>query len=141
MHNRLEAFQTLSKVSFVFNKTMSHPILLSTLFILFLTDLQLNNQALAEDRFIPPGFFDDLNSLSLDEIPHYDELPVHVRREVPRPKLSVHYYDDDPNKRYALVNHYRAYEGLPIGRELWVYQIVPDGIVIKYVDRYFFVEK
>ena len=102
-----------SKPAFVYC-SLAHQIQMSTkltirLLMLCLFSLCAHNLALAEDRFIPPGFFDELDSLNLNELPHYDELPVSVRREIPRPKLSVHYYNTDPEKRYALINHYRAY--------------------------------
>lgn len=93
------------------------------------------------EHFVPPDFFADLSTLDFDKIPVYDELPATIRLKIPRPKLSVHYYSDEPGERYALINHFRAYEGLPIGQDLWVYQIIKKGVVIKYIDQYFLVPK
>lgn len=89
----------------------------------------------------PPGFFDDLAHLDIATLPTYDELSSQIRSELPRPKISLHYYAQDSDDRFAIINDFRAYEGLPIGRELWIYQIVEQGVVLKYEAGYFIVPK
>lgn len=73
------------------------------------------------------------------ELPGYDELPLDIRREHDRPHLELHYYDPDPDKRFAMINGFRGSEGLPIGRELWIHEIRPDGVVVRVQDRFFFI--
>lgn len=89
----------------------------------------------------PPGFFDDLKHLDIKALPTYDELSINIRSELPRPKISLHYYAKESDDRFAIVNDFKAYEGLPIGRELWIYQIVKEGVVLKYEEGYFIVPK
>jgi len=74
-----------------------------------------------------------------EHLPLYDDLPVALRQTYPRPQLNIHYYNEAPEKRYVLINGFRAHEGLPIGQELWVYQILPDGVILQVQDRYFLV--
>lgn len=76
-----------------------------------------------------------------EQLPTYDELPSELRRQVPRPKMSVHRYAEDPKERYALINGFHGREGLPIGRELWIYEIRPKGVVLRIQDRFFFLER
>jgi hypothetical protein len=71
------------------------------------------------------------------DLPSYDELPLAIRREINRPALSVLFYADIPEDRYALINGFHGHEGLPIGRELWIHEIRKDGVILRIQDRYF----
>lgn len=88
-------------------------------------------------RSVPP---DRTISVPGGELPTYDELPEGLRREHDRPDLEIHSYDPDPAKRFVMINGFRGREGMPIGRELWVHEIRPDGVVMRVQDRFFFIE-
>ncbi len=75
-----------------------------------------------------------------DQLPSYDELPLEIRRELNRPQLSIHYYHQDPEQRYAMINGFRGREGLPIGQELWIQEIRPDGVVMRVQDQFFLIK-
>lgn len=94
----------------------------------------------ANFSFTPPPLPQGVNIPSYDQLQSYDDLPVDIRREVIRPQISVHFYSDDPDKRYALINGFRGREGLPIGRELWIHEILPDGVVLRIQNQFFLIK-
>ena len=101
---------------------------------------QSQNQA-DQPRYIPPPPAAEPAQPPADaELMHYDDLPLSIRREFNRPVLSVHVYNTDPDKRYAMVNGFRGREGLPVGQELWIHEIRPDGVLMKIQDQFFLLE-
>lgn len=91
-----------------------------------------------QPRFIPPPPARELVVPPVDELSSYDELPLSIRQQVPRPEIQLHSYHKDADKRYALINGFRGREGLPIGQELWVHQITPEGVILRIQDEFIF---
>ncbi len=94
----------------------------------------------ADFSFIAPPLPQGVSIPAYDQLQSYDELSVDIRREVIRPQLSIHFYSDDPEKRYALINGFRGREGLPVGRELWIHEILPDGVVMRIQNQFFLIK-
>lgn len=107
----------------------------------------LNHHALANEK--ESGHAAQLEESASNQTPQavteetfltYDELPVSIRREHPRPRVSIHYYTEEASERYVYINGFSAREGLPIGRELWVHEIRPEGVVLKVQNYYILVK-
>lgn len=108
---------------------------------LLLCTISLAQNETEQPRFIPPPPQQAQPEPPDDQhLMRYDDLPLAIRKEFDRPKLSIHFYDDDPEKRYALINGFRGREGLPIGQELWIYRIRPDGVMMRIQDQFFLLE-
>lgn len=70
--------------------------------------------------------------------PLLDDLPAEFRREVPALELSVHVYSDTPSQRFIFVNNRRYGEGQDTQEGARVERIQPNGIVLSYQGREFF---
>jgi len=75
------------------------------------------------------------------QVPDWSELSLEFRSEVTLPRLDVHVYSEDPQRRFILVDldKYREGETLESGLEL--IEIQPDGIILSHEGRRFRVEK
>lgn len=69
---------------------------------------------------------------ALAGVPSIYELTLAARRSLPALKLNMHVYNDDPTRRFAIIDGARATEGQPLGNDLNVEAIRPDGIVLSY---------
>lgn len=91
-----------------------------------------------QPRFIPPPPARELVVPPIDQLSSYDELSLSIRQQVPRPDIQLHSYHKDPGQRYVLVNGFRGREGLPVGQELWIHEITPDGVIFRIQDEFIF---
>lgn len=69
-----------------------------------------------------------------DVVPLRD-MPSDYRAAFPELRLDVHVYDDDPTRRWALVNGKKAVEGSTLAEGPTVSAITPDGIVFDFRGR------
>lgn len=60
------------------------------------------------------------------------ELPPAVRADFPGLRIEVHVYDDDPAKRWILVNGQRYREGEVLSEGPQLVEIRPDGVVVEH---------
>ncbi len=65
-------------------------------------------------------------------IPLLDELPSHVKTEVPDLSFAGHVYGDDARKRLIIINNRIVREGDMVSNELFLEQIRPDGVVLRH---------
>jgi general secretion pathway protein B len=65
-------------------------------------------------------------------------LPRDVRRRLPEFVMSAHIYDDEPAKRFVLINGLKTREGDESREEITVEQILPDGAVLSFEGNRFF---
>lgn len=72
-----------------------------------------------------------------DTVPAYSDLKPALREEMPDLDLTMIRYHADPEQRFVILNGIRANEGLPAGRDLWIHEIRPTAVVMKYIDQYF----
>jgi general secretion pathway protein B len=65
-------------------------------------------------------------------IPEWDELSLDFRSRLSMPRMDVHVYDPDPQRRFVLIDLQKFREGdrLPNGAVLE--KILPDGIELSY---------
>jgi len=63
------------------------------------------------------------------------DLPLSQRKNLPHPRLDVHVYDSDPERRFVMIElrKYREGEALPDGSVLE--RIFADGIVLVFRDQ------
>lgn len=127
-------------------KPAAHPVgwCLSVLILIvgcLLASISTAQSGDSDQRFIPPPMPQDIVVPADDELQSYDQLPLEIRRELNRPQLSILSYSDIPDERYAMVNGFRGYEGLPVGRELWIHTIRPDGVVMRVQDQFFLLKR
>lgn len=65
-------------------------------------------------------------------------LPRDVRKRLPEFVLSAHIYDEDPSKRFVLINGLKIQEGEESREEIGVEQILPEGVVLNFDGHRFF---
>jgi general secretion pathway protein B len=69
------------------------------------------------------------------------ELPQEIRNRLDLPRLDVHVYSEEPQKRFILVNLKKYREGETLASGLVLEEILPDGMVMSYQGERFRVEK
>jgi general secretion pathway protein B len=69
-------------------------------------------------------------------LPLVYELPYAVRKDMPKLTLSMHVYNDDPARRFAIINDERRAEGADIGGVRLI-AIRRDGIELEYAGQRF----
>ncbi len=74
---------------------------------------------------------------SNQELDDWEELSLEFRSGLEMPRLDVHVYDADPQRRFVLINlrKYRAGDRLESGAV--VEEILPDGIQVSYQGKRF----
>ena len=65
-------------------------------------------------------------------IPLLDELPPNVKADVPGLSFAGHVYADDTRKRLIIINSRIVREGDMVSNGLFLEQISPDGVVLRY---------
>ena len=68
-------------------------------------------------------------------MPPLRDMPSDYRGAFPELRVDVHVYDDNPARRWALVNGKKAVEGTTLAEGPTVAEIVPDGIVFDFRGR------
>jgi hypothetical protein len=67
----------------------------------------------------------------------YYELPVTVRQDLEDFRVTIRIYNEDPEKRFAVINQQRFFEGDEVGQGLRLQEIRRDGVVFEF-DQYRF---
>jgi len=67
----------------------------------------------------------------------YYELPVTVRQDLEDFRVTIRIYNEDPEKRFAVINQQRFFEGDDVGQGLRLQEIRRDGVVFEF-DQYRF---
>ena len=65
-------------------------------------------------------------------------LPKDVRKRLPSFVMSAHIYDEDPPKRFVLINGLKTREGEESREEITVVRILPDGALLSFDGHKFF---
>ena len=73
-------------------------------------------------------------------IPLFDELPPHMKAGVPELSFSGHVYADESKKRLIIINSRIVREGDMISDGLFLKEISPDGVVLRYKTAVFRVQ-
>ncbi len=69
------------------------------------------------------------------------DLPQEFRNTIDLPRLDVHVYSDDPQKRFIVVNLEKYREGETLASGLKLEEILPDGMLMSYRGERFRVDK
>jgi len=75
------------------------------------------------------------------QLQNWYELPQEIRNRLDLPRLDVHVYSEEPQRRYILVNLEKYREGEILVSGLVLEEILPDGMVMSYQGERFRVEK
>ena len=75
------------------------------------------------------------------QLPSWYELPQDFRNRLDLPRLDVHVYSEEPQKRFILVNLEKYREGERLASGLVLEEILPDGMVMSYQGKRFRVDK
>lgn len=73
-----------------------------------------------------------------EQIPARDALPEALRAELPAITLETHRWHAEPTQRFVILHGRRIEEGGVAGRDLWLREIRPDGVVFQFRDAFFF---
>jgi general secretion pathway protein B len=68
-------------------------------------------------------------------------LPPEVRARVPAFMMTVHVYDEQPPKRFVLINGLKVRQSERSREGIRVEEILPDGAVLSYDGHRFFQER
>lgn len=69
------------------------------------------------------------------DVPLLRDMPADYRGAFPELRVDVHVYDDDPARRWVLVNGHKAVEGTTLTEGPTVSRITPEGIVFDFRGR------
>jgi general secretion pathway protein B len=69
------------------------------------------------------------------------ELPFNIRKDLPKLKLNIHVYDEDPKNRIAIINGVKYVIDDMMEEEVLVKDIVPDGVILEFGDNEFLIPK
>jgi general secretion pathway protein B len=69
------------------------------------------------------------------EVPLLRDMPTDYRASFPLLRVDVHVYDDDPARRWVMVNGRKAVEGSTLSEGPTVSRITPEGIVFDFRGR------
>lgn len=70
--------------------------------------------------------------------PHQLRLPPELQEQLPSFVLTVHIYDQDPARRFVLIDGRRLREGARTRQGIEVEEILPSGVVLRYEGHRFF---
>jgi len=82
--------------------------------------------AAAPVRDQPAGVAQEDQAIALDE------LPDHIRQEIPAMEIQLHAYSSVPGERLVSINSIRLREGGALMLGLRLEQITPDGMIFSY---------
>jgi general secretion pathway protein B len=74
-------------------------------------------------------------------LPSWYELPAEFRSRLDLPRLDLHAYSEEPQKRFILVKLKKYREGERLESGLVLEEIMPDGMVMSYQGERFLVDK
>lgn len=69
------------------------------------------------------------------------ELPQELRNSLDLPRLDVHVYSEDPQRRFIMVNQVKYREGERLASGLVLEEILPEGMEMSFQGERFRVEK
>ncbi len=69
------------------------------------------------------------------------QLPFSIRKDLPKLKLNIHVFDQDPDNRIAVINGVRFAIDDMIDDVVLVKDIVPEGVLLEFNNRVFLVPK
>lgn len=74
-------------------------------------------------------------------MPNWDELSLETRSRITLPRLDVHVYSEDPQRRFILVDLDKYREGETLASGLVLEEILPNGTILSYDGQRFQLDK
>ena len=89
---------------------------------------------LAESRSVPDTTIPAAAVVEapVDAVPYIFELPLETRQLLPALKVTMHVYNADTSKRFAIIDGKRVNEGGIVGNELDIVEIQRDALLLKF---------
>lgn len=72
-----------------------------------------------------------------ETLPLVQDLPTSVQEGLPPLKLAGHIYSEDSAKRMIIINNRICREGEMVEKQLYLEQILREGVVLRYHDLRF----
>ena len=69
------------------------------------------------------------------------QLPFNIRKDIPRLRLNIHVYDEDPAKRIAIINGVRFSIDDTIEENVVLLDIIVEGVVLEVSGEKFLIPK
>jgi hypothetical protein len=69
------------------------------------------------------------------------QLPFNIRKDIPKLRLNIHVYDEDPEKRIAIINGVRFKINETIEEQVSVLDIIKEGVVLSFNGEKFLIPK
>jgi general secretion pathway protein B len=67
-----------------------------------------------------------------DGVPYWDDMTLEFRSGLDMPRLDVHVYDSDPQRRFLLIELKKYREGDTLANGAVVEEILPEGVRLSY---------
>jgi general secretion pathway protein B len=83
---------------------------------------------------LPPQIQQQVDSESAEALPLVQDLPPRVQKMLPQLKLAGHVYAKDASKRMIIINNRICREGDLVENQLYLEQILWEGVVLRYQD-------
>jgi len=90
-----------------------------------------------EQEVVPPPqpvVEEEVVSETAEALPLVQDLPSTVQQSLPQLKLAGHVYSKDPAKRMIMINNRICREGDLVENQLYLEQILWEGVVLRYQD-------
>ncbi|MES9903142.1 MAG: general secretion pathway protein GspB [Sedimenticola sp.] len=72
---------------------------------------------------------------------YFSQLPPELKQDMADLKVDVHYYQNEPEQRFVMINQLRYTEGEQLGDGLLLIEIVKEGVVMEYMNRRFILSR
>jgi general secretion pathway protein B len=82
----------------------------------------------------PKSVAQEVASETAETLPLFQELPPSVQKMLPQLKLAGHVYAKDATKRMIIINNRICREGDLVENQLYLDQILWEGVVLRYQD-------
>jgi general secretion pathway protein B len=76
-----------------------------------------------------------------DGVPYWEDLSLEFRSDFDPPRLDVHVYDSNPQRRFLLIELKKYREGDTLANGALIEEIQPDGILVFYRGTRFIYRK
>ena len=73
--------------------------------------------------------------------PYIYQLPFSIRKDIPKLRLNIHVYDEDPEKRIAIINGVRFKINETIEEQVSILDIIKEGVVLSFNGEKFLIPK
>ncbi|MBU0664401.1 MAG: general secretion pathway protein GspB [Proteobacteria bacterium] len=99
-----------------------------------ISDSGMKEQTVIKPGDLPPQVQQQVDSEAVEALPLVQDLPPSVQSILPHLKLAGHVYAKDAAKRMIIINNRICREGDLVENQLYLEQILWEGVVLRYQD-------